>query len=77
MLAPVHPVLRRKAGFHIKIMGAIPDGFRLLARQEKEVQEVFAVTTLDRAGLQRALDDTLRPDLYRARPLAADNPNRK
>ncbi len=75
MLARVHPVLQRKAGFHIKIMGTIPNGYRLLAHQEKELQEVFAVTTLDRAALQSAFNDVLRPDLYHKRPASNLNLN--
>ncbi len=75
LLARVHSVAQRKAGFHLKVMGTIPNGYRLMARQNTELQEVFAVTTLSRVELERALNDVLRPDLYHARPADPLNPN--
>ena len=40
LLARVHPVSKRTAGFKVKVMGKIPNGYKLLARQENELQEV-------------------------------------
>jgi hypothetical protein len=96
LLAPVHPTASRKAGFHIKVTGKISNGYKLVARQDKEMQEVvwgwfccsllllplltqweqvFAVTDIGRAELDKALWDVLRPDLYHARPAGPLNPN--
>ncbi len=45
--------------FRLKVSVPIPGGFKLIARKGKSVQEVFAITTLEKAELQAAVDALL------------------
>ncbi|MEL6135891.1 MAG: DUF2103 domain-containing protein [Cyanobacteria bacterium J06626_23] len=42
--------------FRLKASVPIPGGHKLIARKGKSVQEVFAITTLDKADLQAVID---------------------